>query len=164
MSNLSIQAPFRRLEPDLLNFQRSNSPPLELGVCSSPTVQPFGELIERAYRAVPEGRMLFRYLRGMGKPSPGPASVGGPGYPSLTTAILALDRIDFAAGLRRLHHHRKSGAIACRTFMLGRFHGWLSHLNLSGARPSWALWVHHDVAGRTMEVGAILGCNNLKAI
>ena len=92
------------------------------------------------------------------------ASVGGPGYPSLTTAILALDRIDFAAGLRRLHHHRKSGAIACRTFMLGRFHGWLSHLNLSGARPSWALWVHHDVAGRTMEVGAILGCNNLKAI
>src|SRR5712671_695540 len=85
---------------------------------------------------------------------PGRASVGGPGYPSLTTAILALDRIDFAAGLHRLHHHRKSSAIACRTFMLGRFHGWLSHLNLSGARPSWALWVHHDVAGRTMEVGA----------
>jgi hypothetical protein len=26
------------------------------------------------------------------------------------------------------------------------------------------LWVHHDVAGLAMEVGAILGCNNLKAI
>jgi hypothetical protein len=69
---------------------------------------------------------------------PGRASVGSPGYPSLTTAILALDRIGFATGLHRLHYRRKSGAIACRTFVLDRFHGWLSHLNLSGARLSWA--------------------------
>ena len=41
---------------------------------------------------------------------PGRASVGSPGYPSLTTAILALDRIDFATGLHRLHYRRKSGA------------------------------------------------------
>jgi hypothetical protein len=41
---------------------------------------------------------------------------------------------DFSAGLHRLHYRRKSGAIACRTFVLDRFHGWLSHLNLSGAR------------------------------
>jgi hypothetical protein len=26
------------------------------------------------------------------------------------------------------------------------------------------LWAHNDVAGIAMEVGAILGCNNLKAI
>jgi len=56
------------------------------------------------------------------------ASVGGPGYPSLTAAIFALDRIDFATGLHRLHYRRKSGAIACRTFVFDRFHGWLSHL------------------------------------
>jgi hypothetical protein len=79
-------------------------------------------------------------------------------------AILALDRIDSATGLLRLHYRRKSGAIACRTFVLDPFHGWLSHLNLSAARLSWALWVHHDVAGLAMEVGAILGCNNLKVI
>ncbi len=60
---------------------------------------------------------------------PGRASVGSPGYPSLTTAILARDRIDFATGLHRLHYRRKSGAIACRTFVLDRFHGWLFHLN-----------------------------------
>jgi len=95
---------------------------------------------------------------------PGRVSVGGPGYPSLTAAILALDRIDFATGLHWLHYRRKSGAIACRTFVLDRFHGWLSHLNLSGVRLSCALWIHHDVAGLAMEVGAILGCNNLKAM
>ena len=48
--------------------------------------------------------------------------------------------------------------------MLDRFHEWLSHLNLSGARLSWALGVHHDLAGPAMEVGAILRCNNIKAI
>ena len=46
--------------------------------------------------------------------------------------------------------------------MLGRFHGWLSHLILSGA--SWALWVHRDVAGPAMEVGTIQGSDDLKAI
>jgi hypothetical protein len=61
-------------------------------------------------------------------------SVGSPRYPSLTAAILALDRIDFATGLHRLRYLRKAGAIACRTFMFGWFHGSLSHLNLSGAR------------------------------
>jgi hypothetical protein len=44
-----------------------------------------------------------------------------PGYPSLTAAILALDRIDFVTGLHRLHNRRKSGAIACRTFVLEAF-------------------------------------------
>jgi hypothetical protein len=82
---------------------------------------------------------------------PGRASVGSPGYPPLTAAIFALDRIDFATGLHRLYYRRKSGAIACRTFVLDRFHGWLSHLNLSGARLSWALWVHHDVAGLAIQ-------------
>ena len=72
------------------------------------------------------------------RPYSGPRLVGSRGYPSLTTAILALDRIGFATGLHRLHYRRKSGAIARRTFVLDRFHGWLSHLNLSGARLSWA--------------------------
>ena len=94
----------------------------------------------------------------------GGVSVGSPGYQSLTAAIFALDRIDFATGLHRLYCRRKAGAIACRTFVLDRFHGWLSHLNLSGARLSWALSVHRNVAGLAMEVGAILGCNNLKAM
>jgi hypothetical protein len=40
----------------------------------SPTVQPVHELIWPAFRAVPEGRMLFRYVRDPGEPSPGPAS------------------------------------------------------------------------------------------
>jgi hypothetical protein len=31
------------------------------------TPRSFRELIERAYRAVPEGRTLFRYIRGPGK-------------------------------------------------------------------------------------------------
>src|SRR5882672_1402895 len=62
------------------------------------------------------------------------ASVGGPDYPSLTTAILALDRIDFATGLQRLLYRRKAGALACRTFLLGRFHGWLSHFGTVQAR------------------------------
>jgi hypothetical protein len=48
--------------------------------------------------------------------------------------------------------------------MFGRFYGWLSHLILSGARASWALWVHRDVAGPAMEVGTIQGSNDLKAI
>jgi hypothetical protein len=59
------------------------------------------------------------------------ASVPGPGYPSLAAAILALDWIDFATGPHRLRYLRKSGAIACRTFVLDRLHRWLSHLNLS---------------------------------
>src|SRR6266446_3011767 len=52
------------------------------------------------------------------------APVRGSGYPSLTTANLAPDRIDFATGLHWLDYGRKSGPIACRTFMLGRFHEW----------------------------------------
>jgi hypothetical protein len=36
------------------------------------------------------------------------ASVGSLRYPSLTTATLALNRIDFAVGIHRLHYHRKS--------------------------------------------------------
>src|SRR5712664_3745210 len=39
----------------------------------------------------------------------------------------------------QLNARRIFGAIACRTFALDRFHGWLSHWNLSGARLSWAL-------------------------
>jgi hypothetical protein len=56
------------------------------------------------------------------------ASLGGLRYPSLTTATLALDRIDFTAWLYRLHYHGESGAIARRTFMLSRLHGRLFHL------------------------------------
>src|SRR5882724_7921838 len=70
-----------------------------------------------------------------GEPA-GRALVGGPCYPSLTTAILALERIDFATGLQWLLYRRKAGALACRTFMFGWFHGSLSHLNLSSARLS----------------------------
>jgi hypothetical protein len=60
------------------------------------------------------------------------SSGGGP-YSPFTAAILALDRIDFAPRLHRLRYLRKSGAIACRAYMLGRFHGRLSHFNLSGS-------------------------------
>ena len=56
------------------------------------------------------------------------ASVDGLGYPSLTTASVALDRIDFTAWLYRLHYHGESGAIARRTFLLNRLHGRLFHL------------------------------------
>jgi hypothetical protein len=56
------------------------------------------------------------------------------GDPSLTAAILALDRIDSAARLHRLLYLRKPGAMACRTFTLDQFRRWLSHSNLSGAR------------------------------
>jgi membrane-associated phospholipid phosphatase len=83
---------------------------------------------------------------------PGRVSVGGPDYPSLTAAILALDRIDFATGLHRLHYRRKSGAIACRTFMLDRFHGWLSHLNLSGES---AVGLDAFPSGHAEHVGAL---------
>ena len=38
------------------------------------------------------------------------ASVGGPGYPSLTAAILALDQVDSAAWLHRLLYLWKAGA------------------------------------------------------
>jgi hypothetical protein len=38
-------------------------------------------------------------------------------------ATLALDRIDPASGLRRLLDHGESGAIARRTFVLGRLRG-----------------------------------------
>jgi hypothetical protein len=72
------------------------------------------------------------------------ASVGGLYDTSLATAILALDRIDFAARLHRLHYHGKSGAIACRTFMLSRFHGWLFHLT-SRTRLSW--WASAIIVG-----------------
>jgi hypothetical protein len=65
------------------------------------------------------------------------ASIGGPRYPSLTIAILALDRIDFATGLQWLLYPRKAGPIARRTYMFGWFYGSLSHLNLSGPRLSW---------------------------
>ena len=80
------------------------------------------------------------------------ASVGSPRYPSLTAAILALDRIDFATGPHRLHYRRKSGAIACRTFMLDRFHGWLSHLNLSGES---AVGLDAFPSGHAEHVGAL---------
>jgi hypothetical protein len=40
---------------------------------------------------------------------------------SLARASFALDGIDFAAGLDRLHHHWKSRAIAGRTRMLADF-------------------------------------------
>jgi hypothetical protein len=53
------------------------------------------------------------------------ASVGGPWYPSLTAAIFALDRIDFAPGLHRLLHRRKARAIACRTFYV-RLVSWIA--------------------------------------
>jgi hypothetical protein len=61
------------------------------------------------------------------------SSSTAPGDPSLTAAILALDRIDSAAGLHRLLYLRKPGAMACRTFTLDQFRRWLSHSNLSGA-------------------------------
>jgi len=78
------------------------------------------------------------YVRGPGSssPAPDPASVGGLWYPSLTTAFLARRRIDFAAGLHWLHYHGIASAIACRTFMLSRFSGWLFHIQSLG-RLSW---------------------------
>jgi hypothetical protein len=56
--------------------------------------------------------------------------VGGLCDPSFTAAFLARRGIDFAPGSHRLHYHGIAGAIACRTFLLGRFSGGLSHLSL----------------------------------
>src|SRR5258707_15650547 len=77
-----------------------------------------------------DGAGLFR---GSGLAALDPPLAGGPCYPPLATAILALDRIDSAAGLHWLHYDGKPGAIACRTFMLSRFSGSLFHLDLSGS-------------------------------
>jgi hypothetical protein len=64
------------------------------------------------------------------------ASVGGLCDPSSAAAFLARRRIDFATRSHRLHNYRITGAIACRTFLLGRFSGGLSHLSrLSRLRP-----------------------------
>jgi hypothetical protein len=68
------------------------------------------------------------------------ASGGGLCYPSLATATHALDRIDFTVGLHRLRYHGKSGAIACRTFMLSWFQGWLFHLTFQMRRPVGSLF------------------------
>ena len=66
------------------------------------------------------------------------ASIGGLCNSSLTAAFLALCRIDFAARLHWLHYHWIAGAVACRTFSLGRFCvGGLFHFGLSKSRR-WA--------------------------
>jgi hypothetical protein len=54
-------------------------------------------------------------------------SVGGLCYPSLTATLLARRRIDFADGLRWLHDRGKSGAAACRTFILNPIRDWFFH-------------------------------------
>ena len=57
--------------------------------------------------------------------------LGGPCSPPLTTTFLAPRRMDFIVGPRWLRYHGKPGAVARRTFLLGRIGGWLFHLNLS---------------------------------
>src|SRR6202022_2804474 len=64
------------------------------------------------------------------------ASVGGLYNSSLTTALRAWRRIDFAAQSYWLHYYGIASAIACRTFRLSRFRGLVFHLNVSG-RISW---------------------------
>jgi hypothetical protein len=64
------------------------------------------------------------------------ASIGAR-YLSLATTILARDWIYSAAWLHRLHYHGESGALARRTYLLGRrLHGRLFHLT-SQLRLSW---------------------------
>jgi hypothetical protein len=79
------------------------------------------------------------------------ASVGGLFYPTLATALLARWRIDFSGRLCRLHHHRKPGAAACRTFLLGRFRGWLFH-DVFRARFGWPCFAPYEIGPR--ETGA----------
>jgi uncharacterized membrane protein YbhN (UPF0104 family) len=81
--------------------------------------------------------LLRRVLENAANQKARPASVGGLCYPTLAAAVLAPDRIDFAARLRWLLYCRKSGAVAFRAFVLSRFLGLSFHLNiLRGRRPS----------------------------
>src|SRR5207237_795411 len=85
--------------------------------------------------AATAGRLFWLSLRWCNRASN--ASVRGLCYPSLTTAFLAPRRVDFATRLYWLHYLGKAGTVACRTFMLLRFSGWLFHLDYV-RRPSSA--------------------------